>query len=341
MNQPIPSSMKAVQIDQPRGRLTLREVPVPQPGPGQVLVRMAAAPINPSDIGALTGITYSGEASFPFTPGKEGSGTVVAAGAGLMPSYLKGKRVACGADEASDGTWAEYMVTSAMTCIPLNSKVSLERGSMLLANPLTAVAIFEIVRKEKHQALVSTAAASVLGGMIRSLAAKQQLPVINTVHRQAQVEMLRQRGVEFVLNSSAPDFEAQLKSLAAQLHATLILDAIGGEMTGRLVAAAPFGSTILLYSNMSEQDSSFNPVTAFSNDLRLHGFLLHNWAARKNLIQILLLSQKVQTLISDDFELPVRTRLPLSEAQQGLEMYEENMSAGKILLVADPQAVPL
>jgi NADPH2:quinone reductase len=177
--------------------------------------------------------------------------------------------------------------------------------------------------------------------MIRSLAAKQQLPVINTVHRQTQVEMLRQCVVEFVLNSSAPDFDEQLKPLAAQLHATLILDAIGGEMTGHLVEAAPFGSAILLYSNMSEQDSTFNSVTAFSKDLRLHGFLLHNWVAKKNLIQILLLSQKVQSLITNDFDLPIRQRLPLSEAQQAVEMYQGNMSAGKILLVADPQAVPL
>jgi NADPH:quinone reductase-like Zn-dependent oxidoreductase len=341
MNATIPTSMQAVQIDRPRGQLSLREVPVPQPGPGQVLVRMAAAPINPSDLGALTGIRYSGKASFPFTPGKEGSGTVVAAGAGFLPSFLKGKRVACAATESGGGTWAEYTLTSALTCIPLNKKVSLERGCMLLVNPLTAIAIFDIARSGRHKAVVSTAAASALGGMLISLAKKEQIALINVVHRQAQVDALRQRGAEYVLNSTAPDFDAQLKSLAARLQATLILDAVSGEMTARLVAAAPSGSTILLYSNLSQQDSTFNAVTALSNNLTLQGFLLTHWFAKKNFLQILLLSQKVQSLVTEDFDLPVRKRLPLAAAQEGLEMYLADMSAGKILLVADPQAVPL
>ena len=341
MNPTIPTSMQAVRIDQPRGQLTLQEVPVPKPGPGQVLVRMAAAPINPSDLGALTGIRYSGEASFPFTPGKEGSGTVVAAGAGLMPAFLNGKRVACAAQESGGGSWAEYMLTSALTCIPLNNKVSLEQGSMLLVNPLTAMALFDIAKSGRHKAVVSTAAASALGGMLISLAKKEQIAIINVVHRQALVDRLHQRGCEYVLNSADPDFDAQLKTLAARLQATLLLDAVSGEMTGRLVEAAPFGSTILLYSNLSQQDGKFNAVTALSKDLNMQGFLLSNWTAKKNFLQILLLSQKVQKLIREDFDLPVRQRLPLSAAQQGLEMYLANMSAGKILLVAYPQAVPL
>lgn len=99
---------------------------------------MAAAPINPSDLGSLSGLGYRGKRQFPFTPGLEGSRTVVEAGEGFMPRLLNGRRVACSALLTGDGTWAEYMVTSAQLCFPLNKDVSLEQGSMLLVNPLNA-----------------------------------------------------------------------------------------------------------------------------------------------------------------------------------------------------------
>src|SRR5512143_3123692 len=102
MNHSIPATMHAVQLDEPNGPLTLREIPVPRPQAGQVLVRMAAAPINPSDLGSLSGMSYRGRRPFPFTPGLEGSGTVIEAGAGLTPRLFKGRRVACAAPLTGD-----------------------------------------------------------------------------------------------------------------------------------------------------------------------------------------------------------------------------------------------
>lgn len=108
--------MQAVLLEENGGPLTLGQVPIPQPGPGQVLIRMAAAPINPSDLGFVKG-SYGFQKGFPIVPGFEGSGTVVAAGSGLLPRLLVGKRVACSA--ALGGTWAEYLVASASSCFPL------------------------------------------------------------------------------------------------------------------------------------------------------------------------------------------------------------------------------
>src|ERR1041384_3712701 len=125
MNHIIPATMHAVQLDEPNGRLTLREVPMPRPQAGQVLIRMAAAPINPSDLGSLSGLSYSGKRKFPFTPGLEGSGTVVEAGEGFMPRLLKGRGVACSALLRGAGPGAAYRATSAQSCVPLNNKVSL------------------------------------------------------------------------------------------------------------------------------------------------------------------------------------------------------------------------
>jgi NADPH:quinone reductase len=341
MKHSIPSSMHAVQLDEPNGKLTLREIPVPRPQAGQVLIRMAAAPINPSDLGALSGLSYSGERTYPFTLGLEGSGTVVEAGRGMLPRLLNGRRVACSALMPGDGTWAEYMITSAQVCIPLNKNVSLEQGAMLLVNPLSALAILEIAKRGKHRAIVSTAAASALGGMILRLGKRYNIPIIHIVRRQAQVDGVRGLGGEYVLNSSDADFVEQLRTMAHQLRATLLLDAIGDDMTQQLADVAPFGSTILLYSRLSDHNSVIDPRTALIKNLHFDGWFLGNWFREKNLLQVLQLSRQAQSLLATDLQSPIHKRFPLAAAQEGLETYVNHMSAGKIVLVANPQEVTL
>ena len=341
MNNSIPSTMHAVQLDEPNGRLTLREIPVPRPGAGQVLIRMAAAPINPSDLGSLSGMSYSGKRQFPFSPGLEGSGTVIEAGEGIMPRLLNGRRVACFALLTGDGTWAEYMVTSAGLCVPFNKNVSLEQGAMMLVNPFSALAIFEIAERGKHRAMVSTAAASALGGMLLRMGKRRGIPIIHVVRRPAQVDSIRGQGGEYILNSSDADFPEQLRTMAHRLQATLLLDAIGGSMTKDLAEAAPYGSTILLYSRLSYEDSILDARTAFIKHLHFDGWFLGNWMREKNLLQTLQLAGQVQSLLATDLQTPVHKRLPLAAVQQGVETYRGNMSGGKILLVANPQEVML
>ena len=341
MNHSIPWTMHAIQVDEPNGKLTLREIPLPRPQAGQVLIRMAAAPINPSDLGSLSGLSYRGKRKFPFTPGLEGSGTVVEAGAGFMPSLLNGRRVACSALLTGDGTWAEYMVTSAGLCVPLNKNVSLEQGATLLVNPLSALSILEIAQHGKHRAIVSTAAASALGGMILRLGKRHNIPVIHVVRRPEQADWVRKLGGDYVLNSSDTDFVDQLRTLAHKLEATLMLDAISGSMTQQLANAAPFGSTILLYSRLSDEACIIDARIALVKDLHFDGWFLANWIAKKNILQVLHLSGQAQSLLATDLQSPIHKRFSLAEAQKGLEMYIKHMSAGKILLVANPQEVAL
>lgn len=187
---------------------------------------MAAAPINPSDLGFIRG-SYGFQKAFPVVPGFEGSGTVVAAGPGLLPYLWLGKRVACSA--VNGGTWAEYLVVPATACFPLTKDLSLEQGSMLIINPQTAIAFFEIVKQEKHAVIISNTAAGAPGRMILRLDQTEHVPVIHIVRRQAQIELLRSLGGEYILNNNDPDFYVQLQRLAHQLKATLILDPVGGN----------------------------------------------------------------------------------------------------------------
>ncbi len=137
--------MKSVRQLEAGGDLVIESVPIPEPGPGEVLVEMAASPINPSDLANISG-GYQVQ-KWPFTPGLEGSGVVVKAGKGLLPSMRSGKRVACSPDPGGHGTWAEYMKTSAMRVVPLPGEVAMEQGAMMLVNPMTAMALLELAQQ--------------------------------------------------------------------------------------------------------------------------------------------------------------------------------------------------
>jgi NADPH:quinone reductase-like Zn-dependent oxidoreductase len=332
------AGMDAVQLARDGGPLVVCRVPVPRPGRGEVLIRLAAAPINPSDLGFLAG-SYVAERPLPVVPGFEGSGTVVAAGSGLLPRLLVGRRVAFAT--ARGGSWAEYAVTTALRCIPVGMGVSLETAATLVVNPLTALAFFDIARRGRHAAIVSTAAASALGRMIVRLGKAHGVPVINVVRRAEQVELLRALGADHVVRSDEADFSLRLRELAHRLGATLLLDAVGGALMQTLVDAAPVGSTIVAYAALAGEPSRFGARTLIGEQKTIVGFYLGHWAARRGLFRALQDVWAVRRLANSDLHTTVAKRLPLSAAQEAVETYRSHMTAGKVLLVGDRQAVPL
>ena len=341
MSNSIPKSMRAIRLEEENGKLQVRELPVPKPGPGEVLVRMAASTINPSDIGFMYSTSGYSNRALPVTPGNEGSGTVVAAGSGILPNFLMGKRVACTRVGTRDGTWAQYLLTRASLCSPLRSDVPIENGATLIVNPMTALAFFEIIQNGKHAAFVNTAAASQLGRMLIRMAHKKGIPLINIVRRDEQADLLLSLGAEYVLVSTRANFDQKLKELAHRLRATLFLDAIAGDFTQRLIDASPAGSLILLYSNLSQSPAKVNPNSLWYFDRRVEGFILSTWAPKQGFLKILRLTRQVQKLAHTDLATEFQKRIPFTSAQEGLELYQKNMTAGKILLVIDPNAVPL
>lgn len=333
MTATIPETMQAVLLEENGGAPKFGNILVPQPGPGQVLVRMAAAPINPSDLGFLRG-SYGFQKPFPIVPGLEGSGVVCAAGPGIFPHLLLGRRIACSAP--SGGTWAEYLVTSASTCFPLWRKLSLEQGATLIVNPMTALAFFDIAKQGKHAAIVSNAAASALGRMILRLGQTYRVPIIHLVRRQEQVELLRSLGGEHVLNSSDPNFQDQLGTLSKQLKATLLLDPVG-EKTREYQDVMPERSTAIVYGSLSSQ--RIEPGSPGSEQIT--GFFLPNWIAKRNILQMGMDILRVQRLAANVLQTTIQQRFPLSEIKQAIELYQANPTAGKVLLVADTEEIPL
>jgi NADPH:quinone reductase-like Zn-dependent oxidoreductase len=330
----IPPTMWALQLRAYDGKpesLVLAEKPVPRPGKGQVLVKIAAAPMNPSDTGFIRGL-YAMQKKLPVTPGFEGSGTVVASGGGFMANVLVGKRVACSAPFDGDGTWAEYMVTAAKMCIPLRKHVSLEQGAMLIVNPMTAWALLDIAKRGGHRVVVQSAAASALGRMLFRLGQRLGITIINIVRRQEQVDLLQALGANYVLNSSTPDFEELLRQLSYRLHVSLALEAVSGEIAGYILRALPKGAKMIVYGAISEQACQIDPRSLIFEGKRLEGFWLAEWARRKSMFGQIRAAMQVQKYLASDLKTEVRARLPLEEAMKGLQQYVAGMTEGKILL---------
>jgi NADPH:quinone reductase-like Zn-dependent oxidoreductase len=332
----LPSSMRAVLLKAYDGKpenIVVDEVPTPKPGPGQVLVKVFASPINPSDLAFLAGM-YGFKKQLPTIPGFEGSGTVVDAGAGFLPGLLKGRRVACAAADPKipGGMWAEYVVTSAQMCVPLSKRTSFEQGAMMLVNPMSAYAMISIAREGHHRAIVQTAAASALGRMIVRLGRKHGLPVINVVRRPEQVQILREIGAVHILDSSATNFDQDLLELCRRTEATIGLDAVAGDLTARIMRAQPKGSRMLVYGALSMKATEVDPGLVIFEGKKLEGFWVSGWLARKNLLSRVKVARDVQNMLGNELKSEVQGKVPIANAAEALRQYMTNMTGGKVLL---------
>jgi len=337
----LPSEMRALVLHRHHAdreaalrSLVVETRPVPAPGPGQVLVRIAAAPCNPSDVFLLQGL-YGASKTLPAAPGWEGAGTVVAAGVGILPRWLLGRRVACASQSDGDGTWAQYFVAPAATCIPLSGEVDDEQGAMLIVNPITAYALLQLARAGGHPAAVSLAAASQVGRMLARLAAVQGYSLIHVVCRPEQAALLRELGAKHVLDSSTPEFAGELGGLCARTGATIAFDPIGGSGSGAVLAVLPKRSALVVYGALSEQPcGGFNPADFIFAGKQVAGFWLTAWMARRGLLGRIAVTRRVQQLVARGvLSSTVAQRIPLEEAPRRLAAHLSSSTAGKVLIV--------
>jgi NADPH:quinone reductase-like Zn-dependent oxidoreductase len=330
----IPEQMTAVVLESYSGVESLRveQRAVPSLRKNEVLVKVAASPINPSDLAFLQG-EYGIQKPLPVVPGIEGSGTVVAVGSGIMGRYLKGKQVACVSQIQGDGVWADYLVTTANYALPLDKSVSLEQGAMSVVNPLTAIALLSIAKKGGHKTMINTAAASALGQMINRLSRVEGIQVINIVRRDAQVAFLKQQGAAIVLNSNDSSFSQQLYDLCHQHEARLAFDAVAGSMTLQLLEAMPENSKVTIYGGLSWEAAQVAPNHVIFQNKRVDGFWLPLWLAEKSLMQNLMTWRRAQKLLSTDLKSDIRVRYPLKDARNAVLDYQNNMTGGKVLLI--------
>jgi NADPH:quinone reductase-like Zn-dependent oxidoreductase len=239
--------------------VSLLNVATPEPGPDEVVVRVEATPINPSDLGTLFGAAdmTTAKASGPkeqpvitakvpeaamramagrldgsMPVGNEGAGVVIRTGSSDAAKALIGKTVAM----IGGAMYAQYRCLKVSECLPLPAGTTPAEGASSFVNPLTALGMTETMRREGHKALLHTAAASNLGQMLNKICLKDGIPLVNVVRNEEQAAILRKIGAKHVVDSTAPSFLDDLIHALTETGATLAFDAIGGgQLAGQIL----------------------------------------------------------------------------------------------------------
>ncbi len=352
--------------------LSLASVATPQPAPDEVLVRIEATPINPSDLGLLFGAAdtrtgvLSGTAANPVLTlqiperlmpamaartgqsmpvGNEGAGVVVAAGSSETAQALLGKTVAL----IGGAMYAQYRCMPTKQCLVLPEGVTPAQGASCFVNPLTALGMVETMRREGHLALVHTAAASSLGQMLNRVCLKDGIPLVNIVRKPEQAVLLRDQGARHVCDSSAPGFLAELTQALVETGATLAFDATGGgPLAGQILNCmeaalnrtateySRYGSIthkqVYIYGGLDSRPTEF--VRNFGFAWGMGGWLLFPFLQRLGDAGAQLLRQRVVTELTTTFASHYAQEISLAQALQPevIALYAQRSTGAKILI---------
>ncbi len=356
------------------GELQVSLVPVtlPEPGPNEVLVRVEAAPINPSDLGLLfsaadmSKAVVSGSADrpvvtapiaeaamkglaarldMPMPVGNEGAGTVVAAGSSPAAQALLGKTVAL----IGGAMYARLRVMAAEQCLPLPEGATAADGASCFVNPLTALGMVETMRREGHRALVHTAAASNLGQMLNRICLADGIALVNIVRKPEQAALLRANGAAYVCDSSSPTFMSELTEALVATGATIAFDATGGgRLAGQILGAmevainrsakeySRYGSTthkqVYLYGGLDTSPTEF--VRNFGMAWGMGGWLLFPFLQKIGAPAVQALKQRVANELKTTFASHYSHRVSLAEALrlETIAVYNKRATGEKFLI---------
>jgi len=358
----------------PEGTLeiSLVMVPTPQPRADEVVVRVEASPLNPSDIGLLFGAadiataTLSGTATQPVVTmqippaamkgmaaragqampvGNEGAGVVVAAGESAAAQALLGKTVAV----LGGAMYSQYRCIKEDQCLVLPEGTVPAEGASCFVNPLTALGMVETMKREGHKALVHTAAASNLGQMLNRICVKDGIGLVNIVRKPDQAALLKSQGTAHVCDTSSPTFMADLTQALVDTGATIAFDAIGGgKLAGQILSCmeaalsrtateySRYGSTthkqVYLYGGLDTGPTEFN--RNFGMAWGMGGWLLFPFLQRIGPHAAQALRQRVVSELKTTFASHYSREISLVEALQPSEIavYGKRATGTKYLL---------
>ncbi|MFN2100074.1 zinc-binding dehydrogenase [Altererythrobacter sp. MF3-039] len=316
----------------------------PDPTGNQVLVKMEAAPINPSDLAILTGAADFENAEYspgkvvanmpePFNSaakarhdqrlpaGNEGAGTVVATGDSDMAKALMGQRVAC----VPGNAFSQYAIADAAMCLPLGDHSS-EEGASSFVNPMTALGFAENARMDGQKAILHTVGASNLGQMLVKICQEDDLALVNIVRKQDQVDLLKGLGAEHVVNSSDDDFMDQLKSAIDTTDAFYGFDPIGGGKmidscfkameqvaVSKMTEYSRYGSNqakrMFIYGRLDFAPTTLTPSYGFG--WTLSGWLLTPFLQQAGMETMMRMRQRVIDNLTTTFASSYKTKVDL------------------------------
>ncbi|HWP10632.1 MAG TPA: zinc-binding dehydrogenase [Ramlibacter sp.] len=369
---PTPAGLQLRSLVKPDGQLeiSLATVPTPEPAHDEVVVRIEATPINPSDFNFMFGaadlstIKRSGTDANPVITaqipqramkalagrvgqsmpvGNEGAGVVIAAGE--SERALMGKTVAV----LGGAMYAQYRCVKATECLVLPDDATPAEGASCFVNPLTALGMVETMRREGHKALVHTAAASNLGQMLNRICIKDGIALVNIVRKPEQAALLRSLGAAYVCDSSSPTFVEDLTDALAATGATLAFDATGGgKLAGQILTCMEaalnrnakeynrYGSTthkqVYLYGSLDTTPTEF--TRAFGMAWGMGGWLVFPYLQRLGPHAAQALRQRVVAELKTTFASGYSKEISLVEAlrPEEIAVYAQRATSTKYLI---------
>ncbi len=352
--------------------ISLMQVAIPEPGEKQVVVRVQAAPINPSDLGLLTGagdlstarISGTGDnavvtATVPqaamramagrldesMPVGNEGAGVVIKTGSSDAAKALMGKTVSM----IGGAMYAQYRCINVSDCQELPAGTTAAEGASWFVNPLTALGMTETMRREGHKALVHTAAASNLGQMLNKICINDGIALVNIVRSAEQAELLRKIGAKYVVDSSAPTFMDDLTGALTETGATIAFDAIGGgRLAGQILTCmeiainknakvySRYGSAVhkqvYIYGGLDLRPTEL--VRSFGMTWGIGGWLLFGFLMKIGAADAQRLRQRVVSELKTTFASHYTKVVSLQEALQldNLAAYSKRATGEKFLI---------
>jgi len=325
-----PDAIPASEVREVSRWLEQGRLPVPTPGPDQVLIKVRAAMVNPSDLAFIQG--GYGQPRLKGGPaGFEGVGTVVA-GIGAYATALIGQRVSF--VTPASGTWAQYALADASTVIALRPDVRDEDAAALIVNPLTAAAMVDLV--PEGGAFIASGAASQLGKLMAGLAAETGKRMIALVRRDAPIAALKSLGASRVLNETSQDFSTDLQATLRAERPTVFLDCISGAVSARVFAAMGKDSHWVIYGKMTpEAPEILEPGQLIFMRKQIKGFWLVSWMQNTDAAGKIKAIQAVQARFADGrWKTDISARLPLERLVSDLPNALAH-SDGKILITIE------
>jgi NADPH:quinone reductase-like Zn-dependent oxidoreductase len=342
--KPLPTNkrdvrMRAIVLDrfgEPAEVLAVRDVPKPSPKSGEVLVRMLASPINPSDLMMVRGV-YSFSPTLPATPGFEGVGVVEGNGGGVIGWFQKGKRVAVASQQA--GCWAEFVVIPAKQAVPIPASLAIEQAATAFVNPTTAYVMTQrVLNVPAREWLLQTAAGSVVGRMVVSLGKKFGFRTINVVRRRDQVKALQDLGADAVIATDEEDLVDAVMRLTNGAGVKYAIDPVGGDTGSAVTRCLGPQGKLLVYGSLSSQTYRFSPRDMITNGTTIESFALGRYMQSLSLLQKLSLITVVNSLTATGvLRSPEGNQFPLDRIGEAVADAERPGRGGKTLLTIGSQ----
>ncbi len=326
----MPKTMQAVRFahtGEPKEVLYVEQLPIPEPGPGQVRVRLHARPINPSDLLFIQG-SFGRSATLPSPAGFEGAGIIDSVGEGV--SLLPGTRVIVKAN----GTWQEYIIVTPAQVIPIPDRLDLESAAQFAINPLTAWLLLDKVPPNFDGWILMTAGASATAGIILRLGLQRGLRMISVVRREEQVAALKAMGAQAIINTSKENITERVQSLTKGEGISMAFEAVGGAEGTEALQCLAMGGKMVIYGLLSGQPIMVDPEAMVFTRLTIESF----WLAPE-LVDMgperaaSVISEAMNAYCDSDLAAPVEQRYKLTEIRAAAAHSMRPGRLGKILLV--------